>query len=277
MIALLGEIILVNLMATEKITTTEQWDDVWKDIYLPQIIKKKWRLYCLRVIDSVFRAYLPKDPNFEFLELGCTPGGWLHYFNTEFGYKVSGLDNASQGIEITRKNLDMLGVRGDLYFGDALNYTFDRQFDVVYSAGLVEHFNPPGDILGRHVKLLSDKGYVVVSVPNLFSPFYKTLQGVIGKEWLKRHIKILPSDLRLFAQKSGLNILYCGYVGVFNLCMINLLGKNLAWWLVINFTQRVLIDPILRFFSITKESSFFSPHVLLIAVKSKDQDALNRK
>ncbi|GAH49700.1 unnamed protein product, partial [marine sediment metagenome] len=105
------------MKSTKKLTDEKTWDKVWEEHSLPQVFKGKDQPHYVDILDAFFHKYLLFNKNFEFLELGCAPGRWLHYFHTEFGYKVSGLDNSPIGFEITKKNLEILDVKADLYFG----------------------------------------------------------------------------------------------------------------------------------------------------------------
>lgn len=76
-------------------------------------------------------------------------------------------------------------VRGDGFF---LPFS-DREFDVVYSLGLVEHFEPDQSdaLIAEHARVCKPGGKVIVAVPNLLN-FPHTLR----KAWLQNAYQFAP-------------------------------------------------------------------------------------
>jgi len=69
---------------SKKLTISERWDKNWQGINLPSVIKtspKPQHPYYVDVLDEYFHRFLFKNNDFEFIELGCSPGRWLHYFH----------------------------------------------------------------------------------------------------------------------------------------------------------------------------------------------------
>ena len=254
--------------STKKLTEEKNWDKVWEEYSLPQVVKTKSNPYYVEILDIFFHKYLPKDESFEFLELGCAPGRWLHYFNKEFGYKVSGLDNSPVGFEMTKKNLEILGVRANLYFGDVLNYKFNKKFNVVFSFGLVEHFDPPLEIIRRHLDLTKPKGYTIIGVPNFRSSFYRFPQYLINRQLLNQHILLSLKDFRIFLDelREDFEVVFLGYTGVLNFYLFGVSKKRRFLQKFIYYCQ-IIFDKILKIFSIKKESFLFSPYIFLIIKK----------
>jgi len=252
---------------TKKLTDEKTWDTIWKEHPLPQTLKTSpspQHPYYVDVLDKFFHQYLPKNENFEFLELGCAPGRWLHYFNKEFGYKVSGLDNSPIGFKMTKENLKMLGVKANLYFGDVLNYKIEKKFDVIFSEGLVEHFDPPAEILKKHLEMVNQGGYIIIGIPNFKHSLYYFLQKIINKNFLEKHLLLDKKDLAGFFNDQ--KPIVCQNLGVFNLYLLNLDHKPLVCK-VIHYLE-ILIEKILRFIKIEKESAFFSPYIFIIIKKT---------
>jgi SAM-dependent methyltransferase len=60
------------------------------------------------------------------------------------------------------------GARGSFILGDVISFARDsagRQFDLVYSVGLLEHFPDKTDILDAHIRLTKPGGLLLVYVP----------------------------------------------------------------------------------------------------------------
>jgi SAM-dependent methyltransferase len=250
---------------TTRLTEDKDWDELWATLSLPQVIKAELNPYYIESLDAFFHKYLPKNEKYEFLELGCTPGRWLHYFNYEFGYAVSGLDNSSVGLEVTRKNLELLNVTAKLHNSDVMSFTCEKNFDIVFSLGLIEHFNPPDEILEKHLELVRKGGYVVIGVPNIKKAIYGHLQRLINKKNLAGYIHISATDL-VDRLKEKIEIIFCGHVGVLTLYLLNIPPHKIFVHKIIGITQFAL-DKIMTIFRISKETKLCSPYIFIIGKK----------
>lgn len=59
---------------------------------------------------------------------------------------------------------------------DFLSYRPSRRYDVVFSAGFIEHFENTREVLACHVELLADGGLLFVTVPN-----FRGLNGLVQR------------------------------------------------------------------------------------------------
>lgn len=251
----------------ENLTESSYWDDNIEKTQLPIKYEYNTNLSSIE-LDRIFKRVLPADKSRDFIELGCAPGGWMYYFHNRFGYNVSGLDFSPKGIEITRKNLDMLGIVHELFRGDLTEFVPKKLYDVVFSAGLVEHFH--GDTLQRivrkHIELAKPGGFVVVSVPNLsgWNLFY---QKLLDSKNVGIH-NLSMMNLEFFneiGKRNGLENVYTGYVGRVNFGLYS--GKwpfgyiHQAIQMIFDFlSQRGIRLP---------ETKFVSPYILSIYRKMK--------
>lgn len=127
-----------------------------------------------------------------FLEIGCAPGKMLAWVANKFDACVSGIDYAETGIEMSKKLFLSLGMEADLRCEDLFDTTFKSgSFDVVYSAGLIEHFDDPSDVVRRHIDLCKPGGISIIAVPN-YGGIYGMLQKYLDPENLALHnLKIM--------------------------------------------------------------------------------------
>jgi len=155
-------------------------------------------------------------PGASFLELGCAPGKMLAWVASELGAVVAGLDYSETGFAWSRALFSRLGLPGDLRCEDVFATTFPTDsFDVVFSAGLIEHFEDPREIVRIHVRLLRPGGTALITVPN-YSGVYGRLQRFFDPENLAIHnlaimeldalSRLAPTDLtedvRVYADGS---------------------------------------------------------------------------
>jgi len=105
------------------------------------------------------------------LELGCAPGRILKRLaEVAPQHHYHGLDMSAPGLEACRSLLQEAGIHAELYEGDVWTAELPRKFDVVVSAGLIEHFSDLRGIVLRHAYYARPGGWVVVTVPNWARP-----------------------------------------------------------------------------------------------------------
>lgn len=132
------------------------------------------------------------------LEIGCAPGKHLAYIAKFRDAKVTGLDYSEPGIAFCRELFSRLGVQGEFRCENLLSTTLPAEsFDVVYSLGVVEHFDDPRPAIEQHLRLAKAGGLVLITVPN-YGGVYGTLQRYFDPENLKIHNLdiITPEHLR---------------------------------------------------------------------------------
>ena len=117
---------------------------------------------------------------------------------------VTGMDYSKSGIDMAQALFDALDAKGDLIYADIFSHPFrPGTFDVVYSAGVIEHFNDLREIVRIHVDLLKPGGKTLITVPN-FERLYGRLLGYCDPENLAIHnLRIMtPAALRQLAPKD---------------------------------------------------------------------------
>ena len=118
------------------------------------------------VFDPVLARLLDGQPGMSALEVGCYPGGFLHYLGKRFGYTVSGID-VVPGTADLAATLTGEGLRvGQIIHADFLTEPARPVFDLVCSFGFVEHFDDPASVIARHAQWLRPGGLLVVTVPH---------------------------------------------------------------------------------------------------------------
>ncbi len=138
---------------TTALVTPDWWKSYWDNrLVLPKTFNPSATLD--RCIAKSLKGFLTPDPDKRLIEVGCCPGKWMIYFHKTYGYRVSGIDYLPAGIEYTKKNLSLNRVEyEDLWREDVLEMEADKQYDVVFSVGFVEHFTDVDPILESHLDL----------------------------------------------------------------------------------------------------------------------------
>lgn len=100
------------------------------------------------------------------LELGCFPGRFLAVLG-ELGYEVHGIDRTPRTAAELAPWLAGRGHRvGEFVQADFFTHQFARQYDVVCSFGVIEHFVDWASFLDRQAALVAPGGRLVVTAPN---------------------------------------------------------------------------------------------------------------
>ena len=142
--------------------------------------------------------------------------------------------------------------------------TYQNYFDVVFSAGFIEHFKNPSEVLNLHLEILKEGGYLVIMIPvNNFivkaQPFFK--KGVIDQH--NSSFINIDEFSKIFISNKIIKIEYLNYIG----------GINLAVICYNNFFIRKLIYALQVFIQITRIelliplNKYTSPYLICIAKK----------
>jgi len=187
------------------LTAINKWEAAWDGAKLPAVRKP------VPDIQKLLETYLPHDGDDSLIEIGCAPGGWMAYFSRQFGYRVAGIEYAEEAANTTKKNMEILKIDADVVTGDFFSYDCtENQFDIVFSAGFIEHFRDIFVVMQRLCAL--SKKYIVTIVPNLFGVngfISKTIRPAVYAE----HNPMDLATLDLLHTHCGLQTLFCNYVG----------------------------------------------------------------
>jgi len=195
----------INTLDNNALTTKAKWEAIWAGVKLPFVNEPGDDM------KEQLETYLPHNGLYSFIEIGCAPGGWMAYFNKHFGYRVAGLEYAEAAAKATQLNMKLLAIDAEVFVQDFFSIDCTKsKYDIVFSAGFIEHFRDPLPVMDRIVAL--SQRYVVTIVPNLFG-----VNGCIGKTIQSKvyaeHIQIDVSALSGLHVSCGLKTLFCDYAG----------------------------------------------------------------
>jgi 2-polyprenyl-3-methyl-5-hydroxy-6-metoxy-1,4-benzoquinol methylase len=141
------------------------------------------------------------EPGASVLEIGCAPGRHLAYLAVERRARVCGVDYSKPGIAYCRELFAHLNLEGEFHCEDVFSTTLpEGTFDMVYSLGVVEHFDDPRSLIEKHVRLAKPGGLALIVIPN-YGGIYGRLQGYFEPQNLEIHnVDIMsPEKLRSLA------------------------------------------------------------------------------
>lgn len=201
---------------TADLTSAAEWDEYWRQAIdkLPIEITRERASDHLSGILDVLDEWIFEGSSV--LEIGGAPGQFIAYVARNRRCRGAVLDYSPHGCAITRENLTLLDVPIDVYEGDMFATDLPRSFDVVYSLGVVEHFDSLTEAVAAHSALVRPGGRLLIGMPNLI--------GING--WFARRInparcaKHNGESMRLstwtrFESDLRLRRLFRSYVGGF--------------------------------------------------------------
>jgi SAM-dependent methyltransferase len=164
-------------------TETEHWDRVHGAqsirMRLPSALRTDTRNFM-----RLLRRYV--KPGDRVVELGFAPGKNLAWVAARLGAEVTGLDYSRAGIGRARELFDALGLPGSFHCEDMFANSLPAgAFDVVYSHGVIEHFDDPRPAVSEHLRLLRAGGVAVIAIPN-----YRSVYGSLQRRFDPDNIAI---------------------------------------------------------------------------------------
>ncbi len=244
----------------EELTIKKYWSKYWKT--KPKIegliIEKDFLFH------DVLSKYVPKKQKINFLEIGGFPGQWAIFFAKYWGANSTLLDRyidreLIQALSTTNavKNINIIE-------GDVFDLSVNEKFDVVMSAGFIEHFSNVNSVIDKHIDYLEPNGILILSVPNLLG-LNGLLQKIIDKETYDTHFLETMDDQNLKRIVSGknLDIEYINYYGKFCLWLEDVDDKP-RW-----IRRLVYLTNIVGRFLVRFESRMFSPYLIVVAKNKK--------
>ncbi|MEA3490204.1 MAG: methyltransferase domain-containing protein [Candidatus Omnitrophota bacterium] len=194
----------------------ERYERVWKkweheDLGRQIIAHRKSRI---KYLDLIIK-YLAKGNKLKALEVGCGAAIDLHIIAEGCEAEMFGIDISQEAFVIARKIQQYFSKKVYLALGDVRNLEFaDDSFDMVFSQGLIEHFETPIYVLREQVRVLKPGGVLIVNVPQKYTVYtlYKHLMALLGRwEWGNEK-EYSSGQLKRFGDYLELEFLEkCGY------------------------------------------------------------------
>lgn len=133
------------------------------------------------------------------LDIGCGPAVLTERLLRN-GCEVWGVDISEKMVEEAKKVMTDKGFDGKFHFNtggiERLDFP-DAYFDFVLCIGVMEYLKEGSRVLNEILRVLKDKGQLIVSVPNMASPFavFDKMALFMARRVLKPWVKISPDSL----------------------------------------------------------------------------------
>ena len=154
----------------------------WDRYYRRPFVTARWSR---RILESelvrLFRAFAPRRRPLALLEIGgansCFLPRLMHEFPVE-PYTI--LDKSREGMRLGREQFTpAYGGRVEYALADVFSAQLSRQYDVVFSVGLLEHFTDAeiDPLIRLHKSWVRDDGLVLITVPTPTVP-YRVIRSI---------------------------------------------------------------------------------------------------
>jgi SAM-dependent methyltransferase len=198
------------------LTDAAFWDAHWEGLKLPTAVDERRASPYQREILGVFKRFAPRDHGGRALEIGGAPGGYLAYIARTFGLEAHAIDSSPVGCRLLAENFRLLDIAVSVQCVDALSADLSGlpRFDLVYSLGLIEHFDDPVAMIRKHIELARPGGIVVLGLP-AFLGINRPILRLTRPELFSTH-NMRTMDLRTwssFEHELGVDVLFRDYVG----------------------------------------------------------------
>lgn len=204
------------------------WNQNWENEELPEAIdprRKGLSYYADRKFHEFFCATFAQmdTKGMSILEIGCARSQWLPYFAKEFGFKVCGLDYSERGCQQARQILAREAVEGDVVCSDLFcpPPSMLAAFDVVWSLGVVEHFENTAGCLQAMSQFLKPGGVVITNIPNM-AGLVGSIQKIVDRKVFDIHVPLDALSLAAAHHRPTLQVLSCRYFLLANWGVINM-------------------------------------------------------
>lgn len=265
-------------MTEERLSKKKHWQNIHKknDNLVNTLSNSKiFQGYYHFALFRIIRKFW--DGSFKnFIEIGCAPGNYLVKFKREFGVDAFGVDYEEEGCAKTIRNVARYGIpKENIILADFFDENFlsanREKFDVVFSAGFIEHFRQPENMVKKQASLLAKNGLLISIIPNA----RYLIELLSDKKTISLHNQSImnPQAFRKLFASDDLDVKYCGYFGgLFNFGIFGQ-KKSLAKavFRAMFLIQRLTLDNFEKiYFAATGRdltSRYSSPSLLCIARK----------
>lgn len=263
-------------MKPKDLASEEHWSARYSKVALSEDTDWAPVDYDSRTLKFALECALGDAQPHSILEVGCGNSHWLPYLGKRFRADVAGIDYSPLGCRQAEGQLRANGVNGKIYCVDMFSADCQAigQFDLVYSLGLVEHFDDLGSVLNGLLRFVRPGGMLFTEVPNLASVY-----GVVSKLYqpavLAKHQIITLRQLKDAHSRLGLESMKGNYVGLLSLNLVAW-GVEPRWPAMdryflpiirkaVQYTDRVLC----KVGGYSKGSRIFSPFIYVSGQKTK--------
>jgi SAM-dependent methyltransferase len=214
----------------------EYWDLSWQseaqlpDTFEPEV--KGVRGVFRRQFHAFFVEHLAPiaPPGASLIEIGCGRSQLLPYFAKRFGLRVSGLDYSTVGCDKARRILARDGIAGEILCADLWDprSVTTPGYDVVFSFGLVEHFEDTPRVIEAMARFARPGGTLLTLIPNMRGTV-GAIQRILSRDIYDIHVPLSAAALARAHTDAGLALRAGGYLLPAHFAVCNPGNRSGTW------------------------------------------------
>lgn len=175
--------------------------------YVPQKIKKS-QIISKLIHDTIVKLFIEKtrgviNPGQKILEIGCANGDFLLKCKNK-GMEVVGVEiDKTIAKRAADRGLKVLGMS----FEQAYHHVKDKKFDIIFMSHVFEHFQNPQKVLANIKNLLTERGTIILIIPNTNSITHFIFKKDCMHLDIPRHFyHYSPKNINYLAERNKLKI-----------------------------------------------------------------------
>lgn len=148
----------------------QEWDKIWsRNKNLINMMVNFGRKYYNKFFLRAIHPYM--DNAIRFVELGCGTSTLIQAISPKV-VQATGIDISGEALALSKKNCKTLTNVNFIRDNCTNLKTKPNQFDLVWSQGLIEHFDKPEILIQEHIKICKPGKTIIISVPYKYSYMY---------------------------------------------------------------------------------------------------------
>ncbi len=241
------------------LTTREFWLQYWEnhraDVMTPVAENN--------LFSPLFKQIISDNQIHTTCELGGFPGSFSVYLKRKYGVNATLVDYVIPG-DIFKAFLNTNGLNENdlnVFESDIFIDIPNEKYDMVFSIGLIEHFEDTKEIISLHLKYLKPGGNLVIILPN-FTGINGWFQRKFDMENYKKHVIecMDPILIKNIFSELGFKNIEGGYFAKFGIWLEN--EKTQPLW--IKWFKKIVWFGGKVFFKLAPiESKWFSPYIVV--------------
>ncbi len=197
-------------------TSKKYWTGIWTRNALPKPLDPHNRsvknIVNIRFHELFVKYVSAFPPKTKAIEIGCARSQILPYFIKEYGFHVAGVDYSSEGCKQAENMLKNEGMEGHIICADMFDMPSEllEQYDIVYSGGLIEHFDNTAEAIRACASVLKEGGLMITTIPNIVG-MIGFFQKLVDKTIYDIHVPLDRKDLKQAHEDAGLDVIQDSY------------------------------------------------------------------
>ena len=245
------------------LTDKEFWLHYWESHRADVVVEVPEK----NMLSPIFEQVISQHKSKTSCELGGFPGTYSIYLRRKYGLETTLVDYVIHP-EILQDVLKINALQAadlGVIEADIFNYEPQTTYDLVFSIGLIEHFESTEKVISLHIPYIKPGGNLVIFLPN-FRGMNGWFQRTFDRENYDKHnISSMDVDLlRNICTNLGLQDVQVQWFGRFGIWLEREHEKSLFARILKKITWFVG-KVIFKFIPI--DSRLFSPYIALVAKK----------